>query len=494
MDAAALLQEALALHKRGAFDEAERRYRLLLEREPRHFDALHLLGVLARQRGEAQLAVGLIERALAVDQSQPIAWCNLGTAWQDLGAADRALRAFDRALALNPGYALAHNNRGNACRNLGAHEEALACYAAALQCKPDYADAAFSRAIVLLHLERGEEALAACEAGLKLRPDADGWSNHGTMLYALGRFGDALQSMERALRLDPKHASAKFNHGMALQKLGRYDDALAAYEEALELRPRHAEAWLCRGSVLRLVGRDSDAAASYRRAREHGADAELVAYFLAALGEGEAPTASPASYVKDLFDRYAGHFDAHLVEVLHYRTPQLLLDAMRRAGIEPHGDAVDLGCGTGLAGALLRPGLTTLHGVDLSPAMLEKAAQRGIYDSLACEDIAVYLMRHSGAFDLAVAADVLVYMGDLAPLMRSARAALRTGGAFAFSIEETPEDTYVLRRSHRYAHARPYVERVAREAGFKVLRLERCILREDEGEPVDGLAAVLAGA
>ncbi len=490
-DLAAILQQALALHKRGALTEAEQRYRALLELAPQHFDALHLLGVLARQRGQAQLAVGLIERALAVDVRQAIAWCNLGTAWQDLGAADRALAAFDRALALDPAYALAHNNRGNACRNLGWHDEALACYEAALRAKPDYADAAFSRGTVLHQMERYDEALAAYEAGLKLRPDADGWSNRGSVLYALGEFEEALQSMERATRLDPKHASAWCNRGMTLQKLERFDDALASYDHALELRPKHAEGWLYRGNVLRLLGRTDEAILSYRRARTHGADAEQVAYFLAALGEGEAPVASPASYVKNLFDRYAGHFDAHLVDVLHYRTPQLLLGVLQQAGVAVGGDCVDLGCGTGLAGRLLRPQVKTLHGVDLSQAMLDRAAASGIYDGLACEDITAYLARHGGAFDLAVAADVLVYLGDLAPLMHAAHLALRAGGTFAFSVEESTEDIYVLQRSHRYAHARSYVERVAREVGFAVKHVERCVLREDEGVAVGGLVVVL---
>lgn len=490
-DLASLLQRALALHKRGALAEAERRYRGLLELAPQHFDALHLLGVLARQRGQAQLAVGLIERALAVDAGQAIAWCNLGTAWQDLGAADRALAAFDRALALDPGYALAHNNRGNACRNLGWHDEALACYDAALLAKPDYADAALSRGTVLHQQERYGEALAAYEAALKLRPDADGWSNRGSVLYALGQFEDALQSMERALRLDPKHASAWCNRGMTLQKLERQDDALASYDHALELRPQHAEAWLYRGNVLRLLGRGDEAIVSYRRARTFGADAEQIAYFLAALGEGEAPAASPASYVKNLFDRYASHFDEHLVDVLHYRTPQLLLAALAQAGIAVRGDCIDLGCGTGLAGLLLRPKVETLHGVDLSQAMLGKADGRAIYDTLACEDISTCLARHHGAFDLAVAADVLVYVGDLMPLMHAAHGALRAGGAFVFSVEETTEDVYVLQRSHRYAHARPYVECAAREAGFVVKHVERCALREDEGAEVGGLVVVL---
>ena len=490
-DSAALLHEALALHKRGAYDEAEQRYRQLLLQQPQHFDALHLLGVLACQRGQAQLAVGLIERALAVDANQAIAWCNLGTAWQDLGGADRALAAFDRAIALDPGYALAHNNRGNACRNLGAYEEALASYDAALFAKPDHADAALGRGTVLQQMGRYDDALAAYDAALRLRPDADGWNNRGSVFYAQARFEEALQSIERALRLDAKHASAWCNRGMTLQKLERYGDAVESYEHTLDLRPDHALAWLYRGNALRLLGRPDDASASYRRAREHGADAELTTYFLAALGKGDAPAVSPASYVKELFDRYASHFDAHLVDVLHYRTPQLLQDALRAANIAPHGDCIDLGCGTGLAGVLLRPRVATLHGVDLSQAMLDRAAERGIYDSLVCEELTAHLARHAAAFDLAVAADVLVYIGDLANLMAAVRRALRPGGAFVFSVEETMEGPYALQRSQRYGHARAYVERMAREAGFGLKHLARVVLREDEGEDVPGLAVVL---
>lgn len=488
---AALLQEALALHKRGKLAEAEQRYRAVLELEGDHFDALHLLGVLARQRGDPLLAIGLIERALQCDDRQAIAWCNLGTSWQDTGASDRAVAAFERALAIDPGYALAHNNLGNAHRNLGQFEAAIACYDRALACKPDHADAAFNRGTALHHLGRFEEALAAYQAGLKLRPDADGWSNHGSVLYALERFDEALENFERALRLSPQHASAWTNRGMTLQKLERYDQALASYDRAIELRATHGEAWLYRGTVLRLLGRREEAVDSYRNAGRHGADAEQVTYFLAALGEADAPAASPTAYVKNLFDRYADHFDEHLVETLRYRAPQLLRDAMQTARVKLAGDAIDLGCGTGLCGALLRPFVASLHGVDLSQTMLDKADTRHIYDSLTCAELTAHLSQHTAAFDVAAAADVLVYIGDLAPLMQAVHGALRPGGSFAFSVEESMEGPYTLQHSHRYAHARAYVERIARDAGFVVAYLERAVLREDEGAEVGGLVVVL---
>src|SRR5882724_701396 len=130
-----------------------------------------------------------------------------------------------------------------------------------------------------------------------------------------------------------------------------------------------------RGRALADMGRRDEAVAAYRKALACGGDAREIMYVLACLGAEPIPEAAPVEYVKGLFDQYAAAFDEHLVETLEYKTPALLVDIMRELVPSTSGllDVLDIGCGTGLCGPLLRPWARTLVGVDLSPKMLAKA-------------------------------------------------------------------------------------------------------------------------
>lgn len=486
----ALLQQALARHKQADYVEAERLYLRVLEIDPRNFDALHLRGVVARQRGNPSLAIELIGQAIAVDPTQAAPYCNLGAALQDAGDSAAALVQFEHALAIRPDYAMALNNRGNALRNLGLHEAALQSYDEALHHQKNFAEAAYNRGTVLHRLERFEEALVAYDMALEIKPVyIDALCNRGSALHMMERYDEALASFDQALSLDDGHASALCNRGVTMQKLGRHEEAVRDYMAAIAQRPEFADAHFFLGNALGLLARKEDAISAYRAALACGADADVVRFALAAMSDMQdvPPQAAPAAYVKNLFDGYAGHFDEHLVDVLHYRTPQRLLDALENANIHAQHACIDLGCGTGLCGALLRPKVGVLDGVDLSPKMLERARQRGIYDKLACADLCAFLSERENSYDLAVAADVLVYIGDLSPLMHALSRSLRPGGCFVFSVEKADGSSFVLLPSNRFAHSAAYLQRAAADAGMAVCSIEEQTLREDQAVPVSGL-------
>ncbi|TWI61152.1 putative TPR repeat methyltransferase [Pseudoduganella lurida] len=454
-----LLKQAVAQHKRGAFAEAEALYAQVLQTDPDNFDALHLTGVLARQRGDVARALALIGRAIALDGSRAIAHCNLGAALQDAGNDKAALASYERALSLQPDYVLALCNRGNALRRLGRHEAALDSYGAALALRAGHVEAIHGAALSLL---------------------------------ALGEAEEALQGFERVLRAQPDHVEAWCQRGAILLRAEQAEAALDSYRQALAVAPANARARLGEANVLRALGRKEDAIAAYRQAREAGADAATVDYLLAMLGAGPMPQAAPPDYVAALFDQYAPRFDRHLVDVLGYRTPGLLAQSLaRHLASRADKDVLDLGCGTGLCGAVLRPFARHLAGVDLSPAMLERARALAIYDALDCADVVAFLRDADRQWDVLAAADVLVYLGDLEALFAQAHRALRAGGLFAFSVERLAAGTFTLLGSGRYAHAASYIETLAARHGFTVRELAPCTLRQDSGSDVAGLLVVL---
>jgi predicted TPR repeat methyltransferase len=478
-------------------------YQQVLAQQPRQFDALHLLGVIERQQGDARRAVELIEAALQIDPNQARAHCNLGAALQDLGQPEAALASYDSALRLDPQYALAWDNRGNTLRRLGRLQEALDAYERALLLKAAYPEAWCHRAILLQDLGRYADAAASAERALAARPGyVDALLALGNACQALERQLDAVAAYDQALAL-AERADVWCARGAALKKSGQLIAALASYDQALRLRPDYALAAHYRANVLRALGRIEEARTAYHRALALGFDTVEIRFALAALGEGEVPAAAPAAYVKELFDQYAGHFDRHLVEVLGYRTPMLLGELLGRYGISASAasaqpkllDVLDLGCGTGLCAPILRPLARKLLGVDLSEKMLDKAREPGLYDDLACADLVEWLANRQEKWDLVLAADVFVYIGDLAPVFGRVRAALRAGGLFAFSVESSEGvgdgDGYAITPSNRYAHAPAYVQATARAAGFELLEMSPAVLRREHDADVPGQLVLL---
>lgn len=333
-------------------------------------------------------------------------------------------------------------------------------------------------------LQAAEEHFAAALALAPGRPSV--LTNLGAVRLKLGRPGEALDVLQDALAQEPQNPEALGHCATALAELGRMPEALALFERALALEPSAAVLWMYRGNVLKALGRPQEAAGSYREALARGGDAELLNYYLAGVAQGAAPAHPPRHYVEALFDGYAGEFDRHVVEALRYDAPQVLVGRLAAQG-RRWSHAVDLGCGTGLCGRLLRPLADRLTGVDLSAGMLEKAAALGVYDELRHGDVQQFLEGAEEAIDLAVCADVFIYVGALDGVFAALARRMGAGGSFCFSVEESGEGEVVLRPSLRYAHSEQGIRRLAGANGFRVAAVEKRPVREDQKEPIPGL-------
>jgi predicted O-linked N-acetylglucosamine transferase (SPINDLY family) len=263
----ALFGQAVALHQAGRLAEAEPLYHQVLQAQPRHFDSLHLLGVIYYQRGNLQEAVRQIDLALRINPKAAAAHNNLGNALNDLGRTAEALASFDRAVALKPDYAEAWYNRGNTLRALDRCEDAVASFDRAVALRPDYAEAINNRGSALKSLERFDEALASFDHAVAVKPDyAEAWYNRGNALEELERYDEAIASCDRAIALRPDFVEAHNNRANALKHQRRFEEALAGYDRALALKPDYADAWNNRGTVLLELKRNDEALASYDRA------------------------------------------------------------------------------------------------------------------------------------------------------------------------------------------------------------------------------------
>jgi predicted TPR repeat methyltransferase len=371
--------------------------------------------------------------------------------------------------------------------------DAERCFEASLALLPGRVSTLVNLAATRIRHGRPADALPLLDEAQAAAPDdVDAHYQRAQALAGLQRFADALAALQRLLAIEPRHAGAWLRQGQMLQALDRPAEALVAYDRAVELDPALTTAWTNRGNLLREAGRMQEAAASFRQALANGADPRLVGYYLAATGEGAAPDASPLGYVERLFDDYAPTFDDHLA-ALGYRAHERLIEPLRAPAGDRFASALDLGCGTGHCGPLLRPKAQRLEGVDLSAAMLERARARGVYDALDHADLLDHLRRTPQRHDLVIAADVFIYFGALDDVFAAVANAMRPGGTFCFTVESTGDDAdHVLRSSLRYAHSARYLRELAARSGFGVGRLDAAPVREDEHTPIPGLYAWLS--
>ena len=258
--AAASLQDrfmqGVALHQQLKLADAERIYIEVLQHQPNHFDALHLLGVIAIQTKRTVRGTELITKAIGLNAKVAAAHSNLGNALRDLKRAEDALASYDRAIALKPDSAETYYNRGLALQDLKRPEDALASYDKAIALKPDFADAYNNRGLALRDLKRPEDVLASYDKVIALNPDyAEAHNNRGIALRDLKRPEDALANHDRAIALKPDYAEAHYNRALALQDLNCIEDALASYDKAIALKPDYADAFVSQSLFFLMMGR-----------------------------------------------------------------------------------------------------------------------------------------------------------------------------------------------------------------------------------------------
>jgi predicted TPR repeat methyltransferase len=293
-------------------------------------------------------------------------------------------------------------------------------------------------------------------------------------------------------------ADRRYAWAEGLAEEGDFAAAADLLAEVTALVPGWAAGWFAL-AVVREKARNSEGA---REALRHCAaldpdDVFAARLHLARLGGASGAPEMSAAYVRGLFDQYAAGFDHHLTGALHYRGPEILHAAIKAAcgtvGRKPYfGRVLDLGCGTGLMARVLKGRADTIAGVDLSPRMVALADATGLYAELATGDVVDFLREQPGKADLIVAADVLVYLGDLAPLMAACTVTLAENGFFAFTVQRQDNPGYRLGADMRWHHSAGYITDIAASHGLKPVICDPVSTRHDEGSPVPGLVVVLS--
>src|SRR3990167_914958 len=520
-----------ALHQAGQFVQAEEGYLALLRKNPNEIEVLHALGVLYTQQKNFTDAIYYLQIALKYQPNNPILQLHLANVFKMQGLYSQAVEILQKSIQMNPHYIPALNNLGTVYYAQGKLADAVRVYRLALEKQSDYIYIYYNLGLALVKQNAFEEAVGVYQALLERSPEHFAARFHlGCVLMQQEKMTDALQQFLVIAEKRTHHVETEVNIATCYLKIGDLNEAKLHYLKALALTPHDTQILFNLGVINMQQGHIDNAIQNYQQvvlihpdffaahnnlgvaflAKQHAGFAlhhfqealrlqpnnQSIHYIVKMLAQNQRLLAAPPDYIKSLFDAYADHYEPHLVNLLDYTLPQKLHDAVYQVvKMAPHSyDILDLGCGTGLCGVLFKSYAKSLTGVDLSEKMLEIAAQKNIYNTLVTDDLVHFLENKNAMYDLIVAGDALVYIGDLHLLFDYVNHALRADGLFVFNTEICIDHDYQMNQSGRFSHQQTYLEQLAHKNQLDIAFYQSVITRMQNNEPVYGYLYVLQKA
>ena len=426
-----LFKKAINKHKAGKLTEAAQLYKKILKSTPDHLDANYMLGTLLAEQGRLQPALQYLKTAQGLSPQSPLVQNNLGNVYRLLGEYEQAARCYQAALAANAHMPEACNNLAIIYRRLGDDRRAEEFYQHALAVKPDFTEASY---------------------------------NLGKLYWDNAQLEDARASYQRAIEVQPDYAPPYYGLGLCAMKCGDKARAVGYFNSYL-------------------AATDTD---------RYGARLQL-----AYLSGGELPDKMPEQLVQETYETKAGNWDAAVVNPeMEFLGPQHVRQAveglLQDSPAQPGSLTIlDIGCGTGLCGDFLKPLARRLEGVDLSRHMLQQAQKKQLYDQLAEADVTDYMAQHPAQYDLITASGVLIFFGDLSPVLLSAAQALKPGGCVIFTAYKSMTADIEIRDNIHFGHSEQHIRQCAGQAGLQVRAIAAVVHEYEKGQPQQGYISVL---
>jgi len=275
---------------------------------------------------------------------------------------------------------------------------------------------------------------------------------------------------------------------------GQHKDAERCARILVNMAPDNADYWYLLGETQHATEDYSAAKVSYERQQEIEPDNINTAHLIVSLSNKKPPLKAPEEYVQAVFDDYADTYDSALLEDLEYKAPELINNTLKHLLPVPNEQfrVLDLGCGTGLMGKSIKPWAHSVWGVDLSSKMIAKAKLTACYQQLHLSEIEEWLVASDENFDLILAADVLIYIGDLNHTFKYVKPLMSPNSKFAFTLEKSAELGYSLTVTGRYAHHADYITALSAKYGYRIDHLSQDTLRYQYGKKVEGHVVVLS--
>lgn len=419
----------------GNFHQALRHYKQAVHAEP-DFTAAHFnLGLLLLKKHELRAAKTQFRNVLTLNPEHLDARFLSGVLYLEDEQLSEAEKAFKQVLDMNQEHVEAITNLGVIALKRNKAQEAIHYFTQALALNNEHIEARNNLASTFMHHDRFENALMHYDELLKKEPDNIEYHyNSGVAQMALGHLNEAIEHFEHILSLNDAHFAALNNLAAIYIRLDDKEKARSLLKRAVQANPK-------------------DAASRHM--------------LQALLGEAVNASYSP-EYANHLFNNYALYYDQHMQSRLNYAVPQQIGKVLHQLNVLSVNNVLDLGCGTGLSGVVLREISQLLTGVDISAKMLAQAKEKQIYDQLIEAELIQFLKKDKQYYDLIVAADVLPYFGELQTLFTLIHQRLEQEGLFIFTTEISADKPWQLQTSARFSHQAEYIESLCNSLNFSV--------------------------
>ncbi len=494
-------------------------------KDPQSAEALHALGIASAQSRNYRDAINYLKKAVELDPKNPVLQLHLANALKLESLFSEAEKVLKKIIADHPDYIQAYHNLGTTYFDLGKLEDAIYYYQLAISKAPKYQDAYYNLGLALLKNNNYVEAIKAFQDLLKLQPEhfagrfhlacallkddkieeslkefllidashpyhLETQINMATAFLKKGKLVEAKQHYLRALSLAPEDVQILFNLGVVSMQQGIVDSAIRYYQRCVEIDADYFPAYNNLGVAFLTKHQHDFALRYFREALRIQPSNKSLQHIIKVISENQKLLTSPPEYIQTLFDSYAEHYDYHLLQGLNYQVPQILFQAVSKY-LTSDLDILDLGCGTGLCGLYFKPNAKKLVGVDLSEKMLAFAKEKNCYDELICAEINTYLANTKDQFDIVIAGDALVYVGDLTDVFSNVSKILKKDGLFLFNAEISAKKEFVLLPTGRFAHQKAWITKLAKTNNLEVLHYQTIVSRLQNNEPLEGQVFVL---
>ncbi|MDF1758293.1 MAG: tetratricopeptide repeat protein [Legionellaceae bacterium] len=444
----------------GNYKQALVEYKEALHSDP-SFTLAHLnLGILFFKNQQIVAAETQFNNVLSLDIDNITAQFYLGILLLGKNELDRADILFEKILLKEPEHVETLVNLGVIALKKGKDQSAIDFFTKALILDETNIEARNNLAATFIHNDRYENALMYYDQLLKDNPNnVEYLYNTAVAQMGLGHVGDAEKFFNTVLNLDSKHFGALSNLAAIKMRRGDKQGACVLLERAVAVNP----------------------------------DEKTTQFMLAAISENHhSDTPYCPSYANDLFNHYAMYYEKHMQDTLQYNIPKKLWDVLHQLNVKQVDKALDLGCGTGLSGEVLKNFCRHLIGVDISQKMLSIANSKDIFDKLIEAEALTFIKEDIEIYQLIVAADVLPYFASLDELFISLKPRLSQDGFFIFTAEISDSEPWVLQETIRYSHNPNYIGGLCEKYGYKVEYEEKTIARKHEDSNLEVMLYVIS--
>ena len=396
-------------------------------------------------------------------------------------------------IKLSPNTSECFNILGIIYQERGLLDEAITILYKAIKLESSNTNALFNLGTVLGQKGEHEKAVTVLRKGLALAPRSPkAWNNLGLALIVLGKLNEAISSFEKATKLDSHYGSAWLCLGDIYHSQGQLKKAVDTYKKCIQSNPDFVDAHYNLSTALNDLKLLPEAIKSLQQTIELAPAHAAARHMLAALS-GETPDSAPPQFVTTLFDQYSSNFETDLIDRLEYKIPTLMRELFSQ--YIPNGTClpkvIDLGCGTGLSGQAFKDISDYLAGIDISRNMLKQAKEKKIYDDLFLGDLCEELLKLTDSFDLFIAADVMIYIGNLETIFKTVNNKSSPRSYFIFSVESNQQNGFTLQPSGRYGHSSAYISKLASMNDFIVIEEEQTKIRKEDDTWISGYIYLL---